>query len=104
MEMNNSRRTPFRSRRERDNDNIRLGISQGDVNGIGYEVLLKCFSDTRMFENCTPILYGSSKVASYHKKLINATDFPFVNIRTVEQAETSKFNILNIIQDEVNWI
>ncbi|MBQ1191325.1 MAG: 4-hydroxythreonine-4-phosphate dehydrogenase PdxA [Bacteroidales bacterium] len=99
--MNNSRRTPFRSRRERDNDNIRLGISQGDVNGIGYEVLLKCFSDTRMFENCTPILYGSSKVASYHKKLINATDFPFVNIRTVEQAETSKFNILNIIQDEV---
>lgn len=101
MEMNNSRRTPFRSRRERDNDNIRLGISQGDVNGIGYEVLLKCFSDTRMFENCTPILYGSSKVASYHKKLINATDFPFVNIRIVEQAETSKFNILNIIQDEV---
>lgn len=101
MEINNSRRTPFRSRRERDNDNIRLGISQGDVNGIGYEVLLKCFSDTRMFENCTPILYGSSKVASYHKKLINATDFPFVNIRTVEQAETSKFNILNIIQDEV---
>jgi 4-hydroxythreonine-4-phosphate dehydrogenase len=101
MEMNNSRRTPSRSRRERDNDNIRLGISQGDVNGIGYEVLLKCFSDTRMFENCTPILYGSSKVASYHKKLINATDFRFVNIRTVEQAETSKFNILNIIQDEV---
>ncbi|MEE1094799.1 MAG: 4-hydroxythreonine-4-phosphate dehydrogenase PdxA [Bacteroidales bacterium] len=101
MEMNNSRRIPFRSRRERDNDNIRLGISQGDVNGIGYEVLLKCFSDTRMFENCTPILYGSSKVASYHKKLINATDFPFVNIRTVEQAEISKFNILNIIQDEV---
>lgn len=101
MEMNNSRRTPFRSRREREDDNIRLGISQGDVNGIGYEVLLKCFSDTRMFENCTPILYGSSKVASYHKKLINATDFPFVNIRTVEQAESSKFNILNIIQDEV---
>lgn len=101
MEMNNSRRTPFRSRREREDDNIRLGISQGDVNGIGYEVLLKCFSDTRMFENCTPILYGSSKVASYHKKLINATDFPFINIRTVEQAEASKFNILNIIQDEV---
>lgn len=101
MEMNNSRRTPFRSRREREDDNIRLGISQGDVNGIGYEVLLKCFSDTRMFEGCTPILYGSSKVASYHKKLINATDFPFVNIRMVEQAETSKFNILNIIQDEV---
>ena len=101
IEFNNNKKMPSRGRRERENENIRLGISQGDVNGIGYEVLLKCFSDTRMFENCTPILYGSSKVASYHKKLINATDFPFVNIRSVEQAENSKFNILNIIQDEI---
>ncbi len=101
IEFNNNKKMPSRGRREKENENIRLGISQGDVNGIGYEVLLKCFSDTRMFENCTPILYGSSKVASYHKKLINATDFPFVNIRSVEQAENSKFNILNIIQDEI---
>lgn len=101
MDTNNAKKVPFRGKKEREYGDIRLGISQGDVNGIGYEVLLKCFSDTRMFEGCTPILYGSSKVASYHKKLINATDFPFVNIRTVEQAETSKFNILNIIQDEV---
>lgn len=100
-ESNNTRRTPFRARREKDEENIRIGISQGDVNGIGYEVLLKCFSDNRMLEHCTPILYGSSKVASYHKKLINATDFPFVNIRSAEQAEAHKFNILNIIQEEV---
>ena len=44
-------------------DNIKIGISHGDLNGVGYEILIKCFSDARIMENCTPILYGSSKVA-----------------------------------------
>ncbi|MBR1625702.1 MAG: 4-hydroxythreonine-4-phosphate dehydrogenase PdxA [Bacteroidales bacterium] len=83
------------------NTPVRLGISQGDINGIGYEVMIKCFSDSRMVEACTPILYGSSKVLSYHKKLINANDFSFVNIRSTDQCQNKKFNILNIIQDEV---
>ena len=97
----NNRKNFNPEKRGKDIENIKLGISHGDINGIGYEVMLKCFSDNRMFDFCTPILYGSSKIASYHKKLINATDFPFVNIRSVEQAEPNKFNILNIIQEEV---
>ncbi len=101
IEFNNTRRGAFKSKKDRDDEMIRLGISQGDINGIGYEVLLKCFSDSRMLEFCTPILYGSSKVASYHKKMINELDFPFINIRNVEQSEARKFNILNIIQEEV---
>ncbi|MBR1769771.1 MAG: 4-hydroxythreonine-4-phosphate dehydrogenase PdxA [Bacteroidales bacterium] len=80
---------------------VKIGISQGDINGIGYEVMLKCFSDARMMDLCTPVLYGSSKVLSYHKKLIGANDFSFVNIRYASQAEAGKFNILNIIQEEV---
>jgi 4-hydroxythreonine-4-phosphate dehydrogenase len=80
---------------------LKLGISQGDINGIGYEVMLKCFYDNRVMENCTPILYGSSKVLSYHKKLTQVPDFPFVNIRYANQAEANKFNVLNIIQEEV---
>ena len=100
-ETNNTRKPAFRPRKDKDENSIRLGISQGDINGIGYEVMLKCFSDSRMLEGCTPVLYGSSKVASYHKKLINANDFPFVNVRSVEQVEPHKFNILNIIQEEV---
>ncbi len=80
---------------------VKIGISQGDINGIGYEVMLKCFSDKRVMDLCTPILYGSSKILSYHKKLIGANDFTFVNIRSAEQAEKNKFNVLNIIQDEV---
>ena len=55
---------------KKNNSRIRLAISQGDINGIGYEVILKTFSDSRMFDICTPILYGSTKVASYHKKLL----------------------------------
>lgn len=85
----------------KNNNPVKIGISQGDINGIGYEVMLKCFNDNRMMELCTPVLYGSSKVLSYHKKLIGANDFSFVNIRNAEQAERNKFNILNIIQEEV---
>ena len=47
---------------------IRVAITHGDTNGIGYEVILKAFEDPTMLEFCTPIIYGSSKVASYHRK------------------------------------
>ena len=46
---------------------IKLAITHGDVNGVGYEVIIKTFSDSRMMDFCTPILYGTSKVLSYHK-------------------------------------
>ena len=49
---------------------IKVAITHGDINGIGYEVILKTFMDSRMFDHCTPVLYGSTKVASYHKKLL----------------------------------
>ena len=55
---------------------IKVGITHGDINGIGYEVILKTFSDTRMAELCTPIIYGSSKIAAYHRK---ALELPPIN-------------------------
>ena len=45
---------------------IRVAITHGDTNGIGYEVILKTFADPTMLELCTPIVYGSPKVAAYH--------------------------------------
>lgn len=81
--------------------NITIGISQGDFNGIGYEVLLNCFSDPRVLENFTPILYGSSKILSYYKKMVDLPNFSFTNIKHADQAEKGKLNILNIIQEEV---
>jgi 4-hydroxythreonine-4-phosphate dehydrogenase len=49
-------------------ENIKVGISIGDLNGIGCEIILKCFEDSRMLEICTPIIFGNPKPLSYAKK------------------------------------
>jgi len=80
---------------------IKVGITHGDVNGIGYEVILKTFSDARVAELCTPIIYGSSKIAAYHRK---ALDLPPVNMNIIKQAEeagTNRVNIINCVDEEV---
>ena len=51
---------------------VKVGITHGDSNGVGYEILLKSFSDKRLTELLTPIIYGSSKVASYHRNVLNS--------------------------------
>lgn len=73
---------------------IKVGITHGDINGIGYEVILKTFSDTRVAELCTPIIYGSSKIAAYHRK---ALELAPVNMSTISQAEEAGINRVNII-------
>lgn len=63
-----------------EDNKIRVGITQGDINGVGYEVILKTFSDPMMLELCTPIIYGSPKVAAYHRKSLDLpTNFSIVN-------------------------
>ena len=52
---------------------IRVAITHGDTNGIGYEVILKAFEDPAMLDLCTPIIYGSPKVAAYHRNVKNST-------------------------------
>lgn len=73
---------------------IKVGITHGDINGIGYEVILKALSDTRIAELCTPIIYGSSKIAAYHRK---ALELPTVNLSIIAQAEDAGINRVNII-------
>lgn len=81
---------------------IKVAISQGDVNGVGYEVMLKTFSDSRMFDICTPVLYGSTKVASYHKKLLSMQqDLNFTSIRDARDAVDGKFNVINLTNEEI---
>lgn len=80
---------------------IKVGITHGDMNGIGYEVILKTLSDSRIEELCTPVIYGSSKVAAYHRK---ALDLPPVNINIISQAEEAglnRVNIINCVDDDV---
>ncbi len=79
----------------------RIGISIGDINGIGPEVIIKTLSDERILDQCTPVIYGSSKVISYHKNIVNA-DFHFHVCREVQQASKNKVNVFNCWQDTVN--
>lgn len=82
---------------------IKVAISHGDINGVGYEVILKTFGDSRMYDICTPILYGSTKVASYHKKLLTSMpgEMTFTSIRDASEAQDRKFNVINLTQEEV---
>ena len=81
---------------------IVVGITQGDVNGVGYEVIIKTLSDTRMMEVCTPIVYGSSKVAAFYRKTIkNAGDFSFRAIQQPEQRTHKSPNIINLTDAEI---
>ena len=62
---------------------IKVGITHGDINGVGYEVILKTFADSRIAEMCIPVIYGSSKVAAYHRKVM---DLPAVNMNIISRA------------------
>lgn len=80
---------------------FKIGITHGDINGIGYEIILKTLVDLRINELCTPIVYGSSKVASYHRKYLNMGDFSFNIIRNPSQAHSKKPNLINIVDSEI---
>ena len=82
---------------------IKLAITHGDINGVGYEVILKTFGDSRMFDVCTPIVYGNSKVASYHKKLLASMpqEMVFNGVAEAEAAQEKKLNFINLTADEV---
>jgi len=82
-------------------EKMRVGISCGDLNGIGYEVIIKTFLDARMFELCTPILYGSSKVSSDYRKVLKIEDFSFNVIKNAEEANPKQANIINVWEDDV---
>lgn len=79
---------------------IKVGITHGDVNGVGYEILLKTFSDARMFELLHPIVYGSSKSASYHRKALNNDAVNFHIISKVEESQEGKVNLVNCVREE----
>ena len=83
-----------------ENRKIKVGITHGDINGVGYEVILKSFSDPTMLELCTPVVYGSPKVATYHRKTMDIqTNFSIVN--SADDVQSDKLNILACTEDEL---
>lgn len=76
-------------------DRIIIGITQGDINGIGYEVILKTLSDPRILEICVPVIYGSAKVASYYRKTLNIENFNLNIIHHIGELHPRRVNIIN---------
>ncbi len=79
---------------------IRVAITQGDTNGVGYEVILKTFSEPALFELCTPIIYGSPKIAAYHRKALNL-ETNFTTISSADEARDGRLNLLTCFDQEV---
>lgn len=80
---------------------IKVGITQGDINGIGYEVILKTFADIRMAEMCIPVLYGSVKVAAFHRKAMELQPVSFNQIGNAKDAVENKVNVVNCVNDDI---
>ncbi|WP_299063939.1 4-hydroxythreonine-4-phosphate dehydrogenase PdxA [uncultured Polaribacter sp.] len=82
-------------------DKIIVGISIGDLNGIGLEVILKTFEDKRMLDFCTPVLFGSTKVVSYHKKALKIETL-VQGINSLDQINHNKINVLNLWKEDIS--
>ncbi len=80
---------------------IVVGISQGDLNGIGLEIILKTLSDPALSEICVPVLFSSQKTVSYFRKMLGLEDFNFNPLRDFNQLHTKKPNVFNCYEEEV---
>ena len=82
-------------------ENIIVGISIGDLNGIGSEVILKSLEDTRMLELCTPVIFANVKILSFLKKQLNL-NVNLHGIDKIDQILSGKINVLNVWREGVN--
>ncbi len=80
---------------------IKVGITQGDINGVGYEVMLKALDDSHIFELCTPIIYGSTKIATYYRKAIDIPSMSINQISIASDARDGICNIINVVGEDI---
>ncbi|MCK5923170.1 MAG: 4-hydroxythreonine-4-phosphate dehydrogenase PdxA, partial [Methylococcales bacterium] len=78
---------------------LRIGFSTGDIHGIGPELLIRAFSNQKLKEICTPIIYGSPKVLNVFRKTLSIDKFSYNVIQTPNQAQTRKVSIIDCIDD-----
>lgn len=82
-------------------EKIIIGITHGDINGIGYEVILKAFSDTMILDLCTPVIYGSSKVMGFYKKHLDIQSVNYNQINSIQEVNIKRINLVNCVDDEI---
>lgn len=85
---------------ETENRKPLIGISIGDINGIGPEVILKTFQDKRLMKYCNIVIYGPTKAITFYKKLLNIEHFEYTNISSIDQINPKSISILNLSAEE----
>lgn len=83
-----------------ENSKIRVAITHGNTNGIGYELIFKAFEEPEMFDFCIPIVYGSPKVAAYHSKALGMKD-NFSIINNADEAQEGRVNLLPVFDEDI---
>lgn len=78
-----------------------IGVSIGDVNGIGPEIIIKTFENEKILNYCTPVIYGSSKLINYYKKVLKTDKFNYHQISSISEVKHKAVNVLNCIDGEV---
>ena len=79
---------------------IRVGITHGDINGVGYEIIMKALSDERMMELCTPVIFGSAKLMAYYRNIVNVEGFNYSLVDSMDDIIEGECNLVNISNEE----
>jgi 4-hydroxythreonine-4-phosphate dehydrogenase len=82
-------------------DKPRIGITLGDLNGIGTEVIIKALADPRLLNMMTPVVYGSTRALSYYRKLMNLEEFNYSQVKTKGQFFSKAINVVNCWEDVI---
>ena len=82
-------------------EKVKVGITIGDYNGIGAEVILKTFNEHMMYDLCTPVLYGSSKVLAYHKQHVNLDKINYQVVKDINGIHPKILNVINCWEEDV---
>lgn len=80
---------------------IKVGITMGDVNGIGPEIILRAMADPAFMQEITPVVYGSGKVVSFFKKPLNLNDLNWNNVNNPDDVKSKKFNLVQVTNDDI---
>lgn len=80
---------------------LKVGITHGDINGIGYELIIKTMAENKICEICMPVFYGSPKVAAFHRKTVEVENFNLTSINTPQEANAKRCSVINCVDDAV---
>lgn len=84
----------------RPNEKPRIGITIGDYNGVGPEVIIKVLADNRILAMMTPVIYGSTRVLSFYKKALNIEEFNYTTAKGPGQYQAKAVNVVNCWEDQ----